>query len=804
MRRVRWVVLLTVVAAIALVAVLQSCDSAPEPVTPSSETPSTDDATPTRTRRRAEPIAPAAPESPPEAVPEEVVNVDTGTIVGTVSLADGTPAGKAKLLLVPGGNWKLRQVVEADESGAFRAEELPSGTWSVRAGGGGYGTRVDRGVEPAVAEVRPGEEVRVAVIAEPLVLVRGRVTGPDGEPVVGADISIQCDAFLTAESSCWVLELKTDDDGRFSRPSVTPDGYVRVDVNAAGYAMASRKLAGMTPGEPTDVDFTLQTATVLELLLVDDADGSPVTDAIVWITDTGEGGLYESEHGDHFEPDENGRVRADTLRPRSVRVQIDPKRHVRPPKRVFDPTAETEPVTVRLTLGKSISGHLWNADGTPAAGRSLRASDPSLTRMQAMMGNRLYAEVADDGSFRFDRVPEGTWVVSLSTNRGIEVVSARADAGATGVVLRLPADAIREVTVRIVGPTGERVPRVRTREGHMTRDGGMLSSAGGRLGESEEVVEVGGRALAFVEAWDARDENGARLPYGHVFAVVPEDCGDEHTIVMQAERVITGRVVDSDGNGVGGASISVTTVPNERRDGSLTEQIDTVLARSDGSFRVGGLGDETVLLRPVADGFVGDASQVTAGATDVRLAMESALVPLVTVLTEDGRAVAGASVSVYRVLAPDADAIASFPREPVFSGETDSNGQLRLQSLRPNGRYEVRIRPAQRGSGLLPAKLDDWQPQDTEIRLLTARLITGRVKTASGATPSEWTGSALAMLDGSSVSYATIESDGTFRLPDVPMQSVTVEVTAGTNDELTGSADAPVGTTEVVVDLTSK
>jgi RNA polymerase sigma factor (sigma-70 family) len=111
------------------------------------------------------------------------------------------------------------------------------------------------------------------VTLKPGVIVRGRVTDPDGKPIKGAVVVSGDSPYFSAGPS----KFATDADGRFRLPALAP-GKSAVTVIAPGFAPQYRKL-DLKPDLPPQ-DFRMAAGKPVRLRLVD-ADGRPIPRAYV-------------------------------------------------------------------------------------------------------------------------------------------------------------------------------------------------------------------------------------------------------------------------------------------------------------------------------------------------------------------------------------------------------------------------------------------------------------------------------------------------------------------------------------------
>ena len=664
----------------------------------------------------AAPAATAAPVAPRAAPPAEAPSpAATGSIVGVALRLDGAPAAGARIRAAPGGDEAKRVVATAGADGAFRFEALAPGRWAVACGGGGYGTRLDQGARDEVVEVVAGAEARVEIRAQQLAAVSGRVVGPGGKPIAGATVRVQCDAFLSPTGGGWRLETKTDAEGKYECGNVTPEGYASMTVTAEGFAPEDRDLPDPEPGSRAIADFSLAPAVAIEILLLSADDGSPVREAIVWVTDAESGSLYEGPHGDAWRPDQDGRVRVPAVRDTRFEIQVEAKGFARAREVFAKPSAEPGRATMKLERAFSISGRVLKADGSPAAGQSVFAVPAGETDPAQIFMHDFDAETGEDGGFVLSGMKSGRYRVGVGENPFEAVVETEVETGATGVVLRLPpGSATTTVNIRFQAPDGTPVPKAMFRSGVMV-EGALLSSAGGGMHQPGARIKLEEGRTAFVEAWDARDAADARLPLGHVFLVVPPDAPADWVVTLPAERTISGRVVGPDGAAVEGARIEVATIPADGVSMDLSQDLVGTSSAAGGRFRVDGLGAGRVRLRAFAKGFFGVPVEAAAGAGDVVVVLAREVPCELRVLDPAGRPVEGALVSVIPRTADGEE-------EPRWgradrTPSTDREGRARIRGIEPGRLYLLLVDVPSSRRDLDQLRVEEWTPVSGDLRL---------------------------------------------------------------------------------------
>jgi protocatechuate 3,4-dioxygenase beta subunit len=700
----------------------------------------------------------------------------------------------------PGGDERRRVVATAGADGAFRFEGLAPGSWSVALGGGGFGTRLDENATEAVVVVVAGGVAEVEIRGQELAVVAGRVVGPDGQPVAKVKVEVLAPAFLSRERGLLRLVAATGEDGSYEVRDVTPGGNVQVEASAEGLALAQRHLPDLAPGSRTVVDLVLERAVSLDLLLVADDDGTPVPKALVWISDA-KGGLYHGGEGGAFLPDAKGRIHATGLRPSPVKVQIDAEGFVTVPGSVIDPVERKDVVEIRLVRGFTISGRLLQADGTPVAGQWIRAHPEGKETEMRDLFLAPSDHTGKDGSFRLREMPAGRYRVGMYENSMTATVETVVEAGATGVILRLPAGrGPRSILIRIVDPEGKPVPLVMVRK--VKAQGGSLrgrsQSTQHQKGEFTADIEEG--LSTFFDVWDPRDADRGRLPLGHVLFAVPDDARGEMTVKLPPEGTVEGRVVDGVGRPVGGARIEVRTVPGAGLPEGLGNALigTTVLER--GEFAVHGIGAEEVELTATADGLVGSTARVAPGNRDVVLTLVAEANCELQVLDDAGSPLAGATVEVLLDVTPVGRTRRPGMR-PSPRPTTDAQGKIRIKGLAPNRSYYLSISPPPGRTELVALNRKGWIPESGELRLERACFLEGTIR-IDGKPPSDaWEGGIEAWRDGNWAGNARMESDGRFRIESLAAGKYELRVFGGSGSQLPGAWTAETGGAPAVLNL---
>jgi hypothetical protein len=257
------------------------------------------------------------------------------------------------------------------------------------------------------------------------------------------------------------------------------------------------------------------------------------------------------------------------------------------------------------------------------------------------------------------------------------------------------------------------------------------------------------------EVWGAVDGDGRPAGIGHaLFGPYPTAPGDLE-VTLPAGRTLEGRVVDADGSGVPGISVSAEDA-EEICDGDFSATTE-----AGGRFRIEGVGDREyrVSVCPPRWAQPMPAPLVArGGAADLLLALRAGEAFRVRVLDPDGRALAGARVTA-RVDGEIRDG---------WRMTTNALGVARLAGFAPGATGDLQVEPPDGRDDLLPLENEAWRPADGDVRLARGYVLEVRVQDGQGRpVPEAWVIHSLEDGDGSWTWEETSE-EGTLRLVRLP------------------------------------
>ena len=107
-----------------------------------------------------------------------------GSITGRIVSESGKPMPNARVAISGSGSQAVRRTITTDEAGRFVADDLPRGSYAITAQASGYVLVREPG---DTVHHRPGDSVNL--VLKKGGAITGKVTSPDGDPVVGVQMS---------------------------------------------------------------------------------------------------------------------------------------------------------------------------------------------------------------------------------------------------------------------------------------------------------------------------------------------------------------------------------------------------------------------------------------------------------------------------------------------------------------------------------------------------------------------------------------------------------------------------------------
>ncbi len=252
----------------------------------------------------------------------------------------------------------------------------------------------------------------------------------------------------------------------------------------------------------------------------------------------------------------------------------------------------TAEVSLVLKTGARVAGVVLDADGKPLADARVSYGGASNWSMQA--DSRLDSIVSGaDGSFAIEALPKGS-VRFVADAKGhaqgsSEVIELDGETETTGVEVRMEAAAV--VRGRVINSEGAPVAAARVRV--TAKEGGVVRRGGGvrqSYTDDEGRYEIGELRRRTYEVMALHETASSEIVAADL-GQAPHDVTLD--IPLSIEGVIAGTVVDSAGEPVAGAQVSL--FPDFEKGSSRTASewrmrgIDTELTDAGGVFRITGL-----------------------------------------------------------------------------------------------------------------------------------------------------------------------------------------------------------------------
>ncbi len=629
------------------------------------------------------------------------------------------------------GNWPAGHAV-ADADGRYAIDDLGAGDFRFFAVGGGWRTVGVEALRPTerdalVRTLVPGETTRADLTVVPAAHLDGRVLDAQGKPIRGAVATAESIGFDPLGWKSFGLPAgvlavaATGEDGTYRLDGLVEGRKVRVRIVAPGQPPQSPREVRVGGTEAPPEEVRLDPGRTVDVLVLDDRSGTPVAGARVdaWT---------ESRHGPSDDAEgttgPDGRARVGPIPTEEGR-----ETYLRVEAPGFADGFQALPkdardATVRLKASMPLSGVVLFPDGTPAGGASVSIDNGGPTT------------TADaQGKFHFDEVdPEALPIRAhwASPERGSADVETQVLGGSRDVVLRLsPYDPARwegrapRLTVRVLDPDGKPVPSAWVWLRNLDRTDSESEAVKDGVATFHRVPQGSGSEVD-LQIDGAKDAEGNWLPVAPVKMRVA--LGGEVVVRFSAGTTLSGRVLDEQGRGVPGVGLKAVfddDLPGEYCTHPIRPQATTDAA---GAFAIENLPEgrlALIVLVPMEFASV-PAATVEGGASDVVVRLRRAVSARVTVLSPQGKPVAGAGAHVY----------GSSRRTPPRVGprqETDESGVLTMGGLDPDETYVLEVWPGDEASGALATRVDGWKPKDVTVRLEGALAVSGKVVDPSGA-----------------------------------------------------------------------
>lgn len=537
--------------------------------------------------------------------------------------------------------------------------------------------------------------------------VRGRVLGPDGSPVEGAEIRVVEE--LPREGR-WPL---SDAEGAFTISGISVDVLRRLLVLKAGHARGITRPMKLRPGENrSGVVLRLGRGGTLSGR-VTDGEGVPISEHCVDLysrVPIPEKSLKFNINQRNARLDANGTYRFEAVPAGRYTVVVDREGYTAAVKQdlVVEEGAELEGVDFTLERGFAISGRVVDSGGSPLEEVIVYANSRSNRRQPWGIGDR-DARTGADGTFVIECITNGLYRIDLQKERYLQTGQAIVQGGDRGLVLRMARfckgisgrirrlDSGAPVThfwVRYHGACGAQKKRFFDPEGrfHLPRlwEGAYRLEAGTEEGlVSSESVRVDLRP--------GRDPGPVAL-------------------LLECGGVISGRVLAPDGSPASGARIHLVLAA-----GPPFHTVEYDASDCNGAFRFAALQPGEYILIASHRDWIGVEKRVTLprgrkASVDLNLLAEGCVLE-VRVRDRDGRPVEDAEVQVNRMngmtCSPEIEKhLKQLDKTGVYDSwnirriyhscqYTDSRGALHRPFLAP-GRYVVEVKK----HPLLPGRVE--------------------------------------------------------------------------------------------------
>lgn len=551
--------------------------------------------------------------------------------------------------------------------------------------------------QPAVQTAPPAGQ---AAKAAPALTISGKVTGPDGKPVAAATVlaipapskAVSSGLRGTRPDVPRAVAAKADAAGAFHVDGLAAGAYtLRVAATGLAPTLAADVPAGASLNVRLKKGLTVA-GRVLDLTTQKPIAGATVTGLEKDASRFGRGAAHTARSGEDgtflLVDCAAGIVVVEAIAPAKARARLD--RVVAKP---LAPGEERNPDlnTLYLQPGGRIAGRVVGPDGKPLADAIVTAT-PSDGSLFAMVREGRGAQRTDaDGRFAFDGIAAGNKYTIRATKEGLAAKDdgpIPVEAGTDRADLELKLEAGALLAFRLV--TAQDVPVKQVDVRLQPQGGGRRRAMGtGTNDVDKDKIAPQGDGKFLVKALDAGTFDLTLQPVD--FADVTKEAiklrsgetTDLGTLRVKESKSIAGRITDTVGQPVAGASISGLWVDGDAR---ISREAHS---GADGRFRLSGLGDQPI--RNLTVRAAGYADATREGATPGDAAVDFTLEKTGSIVGKI-QLRGGAVPAAFRVQAfPEASEKQERPGFRIVIGGrpdedqvfTDPSGNFRLDGVDP-------------------------------------------------------------------------------------------------------------------------
>lgn len=631
------------------------------------------------------------------------------------------PDGKFELTGVPKGS----AVLMVSKDGWFQPGISPQSVMMLLASRmqGGKETGKDTGKGATIVISEPGEVIERTIELSHGSTLSGIVMTPDGQPVAGAQVSIEMEDAMGGMGRMLGGLFPTPDprltdaQGHYEIPGPPPGQKGCVAARAPGYLDGKSEMQTCAPGDTkTGVDVKLRVGATISGKVKDD-QGLPIEGALVRWTPLGDDTndwqtQWRLRNATPSITDSKGEFRAVNVETGTLVVQVVDERHLPwSSKEVKAEEAKSAELDVRLKLGAVITGQVLGTDGKAAAnasvscdfkGKAAEDDDP-------FTSDRGSATTDAAGNFRVEGLVEGSYEVTASAAGSAPSEPVAVAAGGAPLTLHLTQAFTINGTVRMKSGAGvadvevNLIKRVEapSEDGHgtSTQTRQIQDVRTGSAGEFElKDVPAGSYDIRVALGWGASPRPN----------IVPTtisgiEAGRQNLVIeVEPGLTITGTVYGDAGQPATGGWLYGT-----RQDGKNSGEYVSAQIDADGTFELTGLspGKYSVTFSPEGKGQ--KTRVLDAGAKDVRVEFAGGGSIKVHVLKDDGTAAAAVWVSVSG-------------GEGGGSANTDADGRAEIKGL-GDGTYTVNAFPAGGGENAQQEGVEVKTGGATDVELKLAK-----------------------------------------------------------------------------------